>query len=36
VANKPQYIQVSTTVAKKSDAEKIAEGLLSEKLAACI
>lgn len=30
-----QYIQVSTTVAKKSDAERIAEELSNKKLSAC-
>lgn len=33
--NKSKYIQVSTTVAKKSDAERIAEVLSNEKLSAC-
>ena len=34
--NKDQYIQIQTTVAKKSDAEKIAKMLLENKLSACI
>lgn len=33
--NRRQYIQISTTVAKRSDAEKIAKTLLDKKLSAC-
>jgi periplasmic divalent cation tolerance protein len=33
--NKFEYIQVSTTVAKRSDAERIAKVLLDKKLLAC-
>jgi periplasmic divalent cation tolerance protein len=35
MANKQQFIQISTTVAKKSDAEIIAKILSKEKLSAC-
>lgn len=35
MARKPQYIQVSTTVAKRNDAERIAGELLRKKLCAC-
>jgi periplasmic divalent cation tolerance protein len=31
-----KYIQVITTVSKKSDAEKIAKALIDKKLAACV
>lgn len=33
--NKPRYIQISTTVAKRSDAERIAKILVDKKLSAC-
>jgi len=35
MANKSKYIQIYTTVAKESDAEKIAGILLNKKLSAC-
>lgn len=36
MARKIEFIQVHTTVAKKSDAEKIAKTLVDKKLAACV
>ena len=33
--NKSKYIQISTTVAKRADAERIAKILLDKKLSAC-
>ena len=36
MAGKPKYIQVTTTTAKKSDAQKIADLLLDKKLVGCV
>ena len=36
IAMDNKYIQISTTVAKKSDAERIARILLQRKLSACV